>query len=76
MAPLLWFFGLVCFSMSVRCAGSQPAGVPAPEWDSRFERQTGWIGADGKTASKQSLEVHPVQAPSLRPDTAKLVLVP
>src|ERR1017187_5437851 len=29
------------------CAGAEPAGKAAPEWDALFQRETGWIGADG-----------------------------
>jgi len=29
------------------CAGAEPAGRAAPEWDARFQRESGWIGADG-----------------------------
>jgi hypothetical protein len=29
------------------CAGSEPAGTAAPEWDALFQRDSGWIGADG-----------------------------
>ena len=28
-------------------AASEPAGKAAPEWDARFQRESGWIGADG-----------------------------
>jgi hypothetical protein len=28
-------------------AGSEPAGRAAPEWDALFQRESGWIGADG-----------------------------
>jgi hypothetical protein len=29
------------------CAGSEPAGKAAPEWDALFHRDSGWLGADG-----------------------------
>ena len=29
------------------CAGAEPAGKAAPEWDALFQRESGWIGADG-----------------------------
>jgi hypothetical protein len=29
------------------CADSAPAGKAAPEWDALFQRDSGWIGADG-----------------------------
>src|ERR1017187_10997770 len=29
------------------CMGSEPAGKAAPEWDALFQRESGWIGADG-----------------------------
>src|ERR1039457_5167287 len=28
-------------------AGAEPAGKAAPEWDALFQRESGWIGADG-----------------------------
>jgi Domain of unknown function (DUF4185) len=28
-------------------AEAEPAGKAAPEWDARFQRESGWIGADG-----------------------------
>jgi Domain of unknown function (DUF4185) len=28
-------------------AGAEPAGRAAPEWDALFQRESGWIGADG-----------------------------
>src|ERR1039458_10045175 len=29
------------------CAGAEPVGKAAPEWDALFQRESGWIGADG-----------------------------
>src|ERR1035441_6674983 len=29
------------------CAGAEPAGKAAPEWDALFQPESGWIGADG-----------------------------
>ena len=29
------------------CAGAEPAGKAAPEWDALFQRSAGWTGADG-----------------------------
>lgn len=29
------------------CAGTAPTGVPLPEWNARFERDSGWTGGDG-----------------------------
>jgi hypothetical protein len=29
------------------CAGAELAGKAAPEWDALFQRESGWVGADG-----------------------------
>src|ERR1035441_8086177 len=29
------------------CADAEPVGKAAPEWDALFQRESGWIGADG-----------------------------
>jgi hypothetical protein len=29
------------------CVGAEPVGQAAPEWDALFQRDVGWIGADG-----------------------------
>lgn len=46
MPGLLWF-GLVLLAILNACAASEPAGKAAPEWDTLFQRNSGWIGADG-----------------------------
>lgn len=38
-AILLWTLGA--------CAASEPLGKAAPEWDAMFQRESGWVGADG-----------------------------
>ncbi len=39
--------GLVLLLALSACAGAPPLAKPAPEWDARFQRESGWIGADG-----------------------------
>lgn len=55
-APALWrfgaglgllFAGLVLLSALDACGGSEFKGKAAPEWDALFQRESGWIGADG-----------------------------
>ncbi len=43
----LLFPGLALFFSLRLCAGTEVPGKPAPEWDARFQRESGWIGADG-----------------------------
>ena len=39
---------LACLLTGVAlCAAAGPAGKAAPEWDALFQREAGWIGADG-----------------------------
>jgi hypothetical protein len=35
------------FSALCLCARAEPTGKAAPEWDALFQRDSGWIGADG-----------------------------
>jgi len=42
LSGLTWFTVL-----SAACTGAEPAGKAAPEWDALFQRDSGWIGADG-----------------------------
>ena len=44
---LLLLFGLALLLALGACAGAEFAGKAAPEWDALFQRQSGWIGADG-----------------------------
>jgi hypothetical protein len=39
--------GLTLLSALNACAGSEFTGKAAPEWDALFQRESGWIGADG-----------------------------
>jgi hypothetical protein len=39
--------GVTLLSAPKQSAASQPAGIAAPEWDALFQRESGWIGADG-----------------------------
>ena len=39
--------GLTLLAALNACAASAPAGKAAPEWDALFQRNSGWIGADG-----------------------------
>jgi hypothetical protein len=45
--PTLLWFGLALLSGVHLCAGSEVQGKTDPEWDALFERESGWIGADG-----------------------------
>src|ERR1039457_7215774 len=39
---------LACLLTGVAlCSAAGPAGKAAPEWDALFQREAGWIGADG-----------------------------
>src|ERR1017187_5999361 len=39
---------LACLLTAVAlCPAAGPAGKAAPEWDALFQREAGWIGADG-----------------------------
>jgi hypothetical protein len=44
---LLFMSALTLLSTLRLWAGTEPAGKAAPEWDARFQRDSGWIGADG-----------------------------
>jgi hypothetical protein len=39
--------GLTFLAALEACAGPEPAGKAAPEWDALFQRDSGWVGADG-----------------------------
>jgi hypothetical protein len=39
--------GLTFLAALNACAGAGPVGKAAPEWDALFQRDSGWIGADG-----------------------------
>ena len=39
--------GLILLAALNACVGAEPAGKAAPEWDALFQRDSGWIGADG-----------------------------
>ena len=45
-----WLLGLVGLSLlwaHSACAATELKGKAAPEWDALFQRESGWIGADG-----------------------------
>jgi hypothetical protein len=44
---LLLLSGLTLLPALSACAGSEFTGKAAPEWDALFQRESGWIGADG-----------------------------
>src|SRR5271169_1245436 len=48
-APLLSLLlpVLTLFAALNACTGAEPGGKAAPEWDALFQRESGWIGADG-----------------------------
>jgi hypothetical protein len=39
--------GLTFLAALNACAGAGPVGKAAPEWDALFQRDSGWVGADG-----------------------------
>jgi hypothetical protein len=43
----LFRFGVAVLSALRLWAGAEPVGKAAPEWDALFQRESGWIGADG-----------------------------
>jgi hypothetical protein len=44
---LLGLFGLSLLGALSACAAAELRGKAAPEWDALFQRESGWIGADG-----------------------------
>ena len=45
---LRWLIpGLGLLAALNACPGTEPAGKAAPDWDTRFQSESGWIGADG-----------------------------